>query len=123
MYCHPGRKEANLSLGFSNGVCKVSYDGKQPTGFWSLNHLETGTEIPSGIEETQPVLCVAFHVKGIEALQQTTVYGTVKGTTNVWRAIGCADQEGRVRIYGDREMSILERWHVVLVATFMAPIM
>ena len=121
VYFHPGKREANLRVGFSReGQWKVSWNGGAPTGSWITNPLQAGTELPSGINATLPVLTVTFHYKGDESLENTTVYGRLQRAAHVFRAIGYADKEAGVRIYNDSEMTILKPWHIVLVATSRA---
>ena len=118
VYFHPGKREANLRVGFSReGQWKVSWNGGAPTGSWSINPLQAGTELPSGIDATLPVLTVTFHYQGDETKEKTTVYARLQGAAHVFRAIGYADKEAGVRVYSDNELRILKPWHIVLVAT------
>ena len=117
-HCHPTHNEETLRLGFHDGNQRVSFNGKAPTGKWSVH--EFPQEIyspPTGIDVRKQVLSVTFHFKGVEAKAETTIYGVIEGTENVYRAIGMADKNGMVRIYSDWESAILSQWHIVLVGS------
>ena len=118
VYFHPGKREANLRVGLPReGRRKVSWNGGTPTGSWSINNLPAGTELPSGIDATLPVLTVTFHYQGDETKEKTTMCARLQGAAHVFRAIGYADKEAGVRVYSDNELRILKPWHIVLVAT------
>ena len=117
VYCHPGQQDANLRIGVTNdGQCKMSWQGGPPTGSWNIKHLQAGTELPSSIDATQPVLTATFHCEGNESQERGTVYALLKGTEYVYRAIGCEDKGAGVRLYTDSELEFLQPWHIVLVA-------
>ena len=117
VYCHPGQQEANLRIGVTkDGQCKISWQGGPPTGSWSINHLQAGTPLPSGIDATQPVFTATFHYEGNESQECGTVCALLQGTEYVYRAIGSADKEAGVRLYTDSELEFLQPWHIVLVA-------
>ena len=108
---------ANLRIGVTNdGQCKMSWQGGPPTGSWNIKHLQAGTELPSSIDATQPVLTATFHCEGNESQERGTVYALLQGTEYVYRAIGSADKGAGVRLYTDSELEFLQPWHIVLVA-------
>ena len=116
MYMHPGSPEATLRLGYDKyGECKVSWQGKTPTGWWSVNQLQPDARLPSGIDATNPVFSVRFNHKGEETQESGTVYGLLVGTSHVYRAIGSVDENRQVRLYDDADIGICKLWHIVLV--------
>ena len=115
VYCHPSKAEECLRLGWHEMLPKVSFKGKEPTGKWSFHEFPSCHGAPAGIDRSRAVLTVTFHCKGESSKEITTVYGVVAGTTDVYRAIGCTDSTGMTRIYVDDELSLLSKWHIVLV--------
>ena len=115
VYCHPSKSEVCLRLGWHELLPKVSFNGREPTGKWSLHEFPSCHGAPAGIDRSRAVLTVTFHCKGESSKEITTVYGVVAGTTDVYRAIGCTDSTGMTRIYVDDELSLLSKWHIVLV--------
>ena len=89
--------------------------GKEPNGKWGFHEWPPGHPAPSGIDDSRMVLTVTFHCNGESSKDMTTLYGVVAGTTDVYRAIGCTGSTGMTRIYVDDELSLLSKWHIVLV--------
>jgi hypothetical protein len=114
-YCHPCQNESSLRLGVYDSMYKVSFNGQPPTGCWSYHDFPNMHAPPSGFDTSRGVLSVAFHCKGDESKQETTLYAVVSGTTDVYRAIGYVDPSGASRIYSDNELLLLRKWHIVLV--------
>ena len=115
VHCHPSQSKSSLRLGFHECLPTVSFNGKEPTGHWSFHEFPNIHKAPTGIDLHHSVLRVAFHWDGDESKQETTLYGLVVGTTDVYRAIGMVDSTGASRIYCDSELSLLSKWHIVLV--------
>ena len=117
VYMHPGSPETTLRIGYNNdGECKVSWQGKTPTGWWAVNQLQPDARLPSGIDATEPVLSIRFNCKGDETQESGTVYGLLLETSHVYRAIGSVAKNGQVRFYPDDEIRYCKRWHIVLVS-------
>ena len=119
VYCHPSKPEESLRLGWHEVahqfIPKVSFNGREPTGGWSLHEFPSCHEAPSGIDHSRNVLNVTFHYNGDSSKEMSTVYGVVAGTTDVYRAIGSTNSNGLTRIYYDAELSLMSTWHIVLV--------
>ena len=117
VYMHPGSAETTLRIGYNNdGECKVSWQGKTPTGWWAVHQLQPDTILPSGIDATEPVFSIRFNCKGDETQESGTVYGLLLGTSHVYRAIGSMDKNGQVCFYTDDELHYCKQWHIVLVS-------
>ena len=117
VYMHPGSPETTLRIGYNNdGECKVSWQGKTPTGWWAVHQLQPDTILPSGIDATEPVFSIRFNCKGDETQESGTVYGLLLGTSHVYRAIGSVDKNGQVCFYTDDELDSCKPWHIVLVS-------
>ena len=52
--------------------------------------------LPKGMDYTKPILDVKFNYKGNEAKAITTLYALIRGTKNVWRAVGRRLKNGTV---------------------------
>ncbi len=117
VYMHPGSPETTLRIGYNNdGECKVSWQGKTPTGWWAVHQPQPDAILPSGIDATEPVLSIRFNCKGDETQESGTVYGLLLETSHVYRAIGSVDKNGQVRLYDDDDLGYCKRWHIVLVS-------
>ena len=114
-YYHPGKPPETIRLGHDKeNNPRVSWKGRNPTGYWSENMVDHG-ELPEGTDATKPVICITFHHQGNETLATTTIYGAVAGTKNVYRAIGTKLDNGRSRVYYEKEMKFVKSWHIVLI--------
>jgi len=106
VYCKPSKSEERLRLGWQDCIPKVSFNGSEPTGNWSLEKFPIGHAVPTGIDDSRDILSVTFLCNGASSKEVTTVYGVVAGTTDVYRAIGFTDYSiGGTLIFRDSELS------------------
>ena len=70
---------------------------------------------PKGMDYKN-VLEIRFHYKGIESKAETTLYVLVKGTKNVWRAVGSRLKSGEYFLDPEDYLERNKDWSIVLVA-------
>ena len=118
LWLHPNQAERIVHLGHdSEAVQKVVYQGPytsssttKPHGAWSFHpRIEN---YPSAVEPGSLVLVVKVHFRGEEEQALETLFGRVRGTTNVFTAIGTNVPAVGVRIYQDEEITAMRDFHI-----------
>jgi len=64
------------------------------------------------------LLSLKFNAQGIEEEhpKPATINSAVKGTDNVYRAVGqCFPGDAGVKLYADDELEVMKTWHIVIV--------
>jgi hypothetical protein len=121
LWAHPGQPSKIVTLGHdTDSVPKVVYrykpyhGGTEPHGVWSFRGA--ATNFPSSVEPgSSTILAVTFHHQGKEALQQQTFFGLVRGTKNVFIAIGTDVEKAGPRFYQDSEISAMKDYHILAI--------
>ena len=114
----PGHPERIVHLGHdSESEQKVVYHGPynssratKPHGAWSFHPKVEN--YPSAVEPGSLILVVKFHFRGEDKHAQETLFGRVRGTTNVFIAIGTVVPVVGLRIYQDEEIAAMRNFHI-----------
>ena len=118
LWLHPHQADRIVHLGTdSESKHKVVYQGPytsrsttKPHGAWSFHpNIEN---YPSAVEPGSLVLVVKFHFRGEEEEALETLFGRVRGTTNVFIAMGTNVPAVGVRIYQDEEILAMRDFHI-----------
>jgi hypothetical protein len=117
LWAHPNRPSQVVTLGHdTDSVPKVVYrhnpyhEGTKPHGVWSFHAAVAN--FPSSVEPESSILAVRFHHQGVDARTQQTLFGLVRGTANVFIAIGTNVENVGVRIYQDPELAAMRDFHI-----------
>jgi hypothetical protein len=122
LWAHPGRASKIVTLGYDTGTqrpkvvyrYKPYHGGTEPHGVWSFRPADTN--FPSSVEPgSSTILAITFHHQGKEELQQETFFGLVRGTKNVFIAIGTDVERAGPRFYQDKEINAMKEYHIIAI--------
>jgi hypothetical protein len=88
----------------------VYHAGTKPHGAWNFHPRVKN--YPSAVEPGSLVLAVKFHCRGEDEHARQTLFGRVRGTTNVLIAIGTIVEPVGLRIYQDEEITAMRNFHI-----------
>jgi hypothetical protein len=117
LWAHPNRPGRVVHLGHDwDSGPKVVYRqspyhaGTKPHGAWGFH--PSVDNFPSAVEPGSLILAVRLHHKGEDEKTQQTLFGRVRGTTNVFIAIGTIVEQIGIRIYQDAEIAAMRDFHI-----------
>ena len=118
VYLHPGSEPASIQLTYVGGLPNVSWQGGTPNGHWERHPFPQSEWGASNLNTQEPLLSLVFNARGIEEQRPkpATIYAVLKGSTNVYRAVGQAIPGDRgVKLYADHELIVWKNWHIMIV--------